>query len=102
MKGTPIRDRKIRFALVGCGRISANHLGAMERHAEQRYQIQVQRDLTRNFVAHLAHGMLGQTGFRLIQAPTFVEAFVVSLGVTKCFTECFAEWNSEWKPPCRA
>ncbi len=35
MKGTPIRDRKIRFALVGCGRISANHLGAMERHADR-------------------------------------------------------------------
>ena len=35
MKGNPIRDRKIRFALVGCGRISANHLGAIERHADR-------------------------------------------------------------------
>lgn len=29
-----ITDRKIRMALVGCGRISTNHFGAMEQHAE--------------------------------------------------------------------
>lgn len=29
-----ITGRKIRMALVGCGRISANHFGAMEKHAE--------------------------------------------------------------------
>ena len=31
----PITDRKIRFALVGCGRIAKNHFGAIERHAER-------------------------------------------------------------------
>lgn len=30
-----IQNRKIRMALVGCGRISANHFGAMEQHADQ-------------------------------------------------------------------
>jgi UDP-N-acetyl-2-amino-2-deoxyglucuronate dehydrogenase len=30
-----ITDRKIRLALVGCGRISANHFGAIEKHAER-------------------------------------------------------------------
>lgn len=30
-----IEHRKIRMALVGCGRISANHFGAMEQHADQ-------------------------------------------------------------------
>ncbi len=30
---TPITDRPIRFALVGCGRISANHIEALKRHA---------------------------------------------------------------------
>ncbi|PKO28414.1 MAG: oxidoreductase [Betaproteobacteria bacterium HGW-Betaproteobacteria-5] len=30
-----ITNRKIRMALVGCGRISANHFGAMEQHADQ-------------------------------------------------------------------
>jgi UDP-N-acetyl-2-amino-2-deoxyglucuronate dehydrogenase len=29
----PIVDRKIRFALAGCGRISANHFGALREHA---------------------------------------------------------------------
>ena len=29
-----IENRKIRMALVGCGRISANHFAAMEQHAE--------------------------------------------------------------------
>lgn len=49
------------------------------RHAERRYDIQVQRDLTRNFMAHLGHGMLGQTGFRLIMAPTFLPAYIMLL-----------------------
>lgn len=30
-----ITDRKIRFALVGCGRISRNHLDAIESHADR-------------------------------------------------------------------
>lgn len=29
-----ISDRKIRIALIGCGRIAANHFAAMEQHAE--------------------------------------------------------------------
>lgn len=31
---TPITGRKLRLALVGCGRIAANHFGAMEGHAD--------------------------------------------------------------------
>lgn len=31
----PIEDRKIRFALVGCGRIAANHFGALEKHSDR-------------------------------------------------------------------
>ncbi len=50
--------------------------------AEERYRAEVRRDLPRNYAAHIGHGMLGQTGFRLIQAPTFIEAFVVSMGGT--------------------
>jgi UDP-N-acetyl-2-amino-2-deoxyglucuronate dehydrogenase len=30
----PVNDRKIRLALVGCGRISRNHIEAIEKHAE--------------------------------------------------------------------
>ena len=33
--GPLITGRKIRFALVGCGRISANHFDALEKHAAQ-------------------------------------------------------------------
>lgn len=32
---SPITNRKIRFALVGCGRIANNHFGAIEKHAER-------------------------------------------------------------------
>jgi UDP-N-acetyl-2-amino-2-deoxyglucuronate dehydrogenase len=31
----PIRDRRIRFALVGCGRIAKSHLAALMQHAER-------------------------------------------------------------------
>jgi UDP-N-acetyl-2-amino-2-deoxyglucuronate dehydrogenase len=31
----PITDRKLRFALVGCGRIAQNHKDAIRRHADQ-------------------------------------------------------------------
>ncbi|HET8730654.1 MAG TPA: Gfo/Idh/MocA family oxidoreductase [Moraxellaceae bacterium] len=30
-----ITDRKVRFALVGCGRIAQNHFAAMEKHADR-------------------------------------------------------------------
>lgn len=29
-----VTDRKIRIAVVGCGRISRNHFGSIEKHAE--------------------------------------------------------------------
>lgn len=47
--------------------------------AEQVYQRQVRLALPLNYSAHLAHGMLGQTGFRLVNAPTFMPAFVLLL-----------------------
>jgi len=37
----PIVDRKIRFALAGCGRISANHLAAIEKHADRAQLVAV-------------------------------------------------------------
>src|SRR5690606_37381783 len=36
-----IADRKIRFAVVGCGRISANHVGALAKHAERAEPVAV-------------------------------------------------------------
>lgn len=32
---TPIKDRKIRMAVVGCGRISKNHFGSIGKHSDQ-------------------------------------------------------------------
>ncbi len=49
------------------------------RNAERRFQLQVQRNLGRNYVAHLFHGMLSQTGFRLLNAPTFMPAYIMLL-----------------------
>lgn len=31
----PLRERRLRFALVGCGRISGHHVGALRQHAER-------------------------------------------------------------------
>src|SRR5262249_17365599 len=36
-------------------------------------------NLKRNYLGHYLHGMLGQTGFRLVNAPTFVPAYLHSL-----------------------
>jgi len=35
VRRAPITDRKIRFALVGCGRIATNHFEAIKAHAER-------------------------------------------------------------------
>ena len=47
--------------------------------AESAFQAEVQQNLRRNYLAHLAHGLLGQTGMRLINAPTFVPVYIASL-----------------------
>lgn len=52
---------------------------AAQRRAERRYQLEIRRNLNRNFAVHLLHGMLGQTGFRLINAPTFLPAYILLL-----------------------
>lgn len=43
---------------------------------EQAYRDQVESHLWRNYTAHVSHGLLGQTGFRLINAPTFMPAYL--------------------------
>ncbi len=47
--------------------------------AERDYQAFIERNLKRNYVAHVFHGLLGQTGFRLVNAPTFLPAYVLLL-----------------------
>lgn len=47
--------------------------------AESAYDEEVRRNLPRNYLAHLCHGLLGQTGFRLLNAPTFLPAYLFAL-----------------------
>jgi MFS family permease len=44
--------------------------------AERAYEDFVRRNLKRNYAGHFIHGMLGMTGFRLVNAPTFVPAYL--------------------------
>jgi len=62
-----------------------------EQGREAAYQGFVWRNLRRNYAGHFIHGMLGMTGFRLVNTPTFVPAylhmlsgsdFIVSLGTS--------------------
>ena len=44
--------------------------------AEAEYERFVWKNLPRNFAGHYIHGMLGMTGFRLFNAPTFLPAYL--------------------------
>jgi len=52
---------------------------AVRDEAEAAFEAEIRRNLPRNYVANLAHGLLGQTGFRLINAPTFTPAYIFQL-----------------------
>lgn len=60
--------------LGGKSRIS--YEGLREDEREQAYESFVWRNLKRNYAGHYVHGMLGMTGFRLVNAPTFVPAYL--------------------------
>ncbi len=58
---------------------------------EAAYEATVWKNLRRNYAGHYIHGMLGMTGFRLVNAPTFIPAYlhhlsgsdlIVSLGAS--------------------
>lgn len=44
--------------------------------AEAEYEVFVWANLRRNYTANYVHGMLGMTGFRLVNAPTFLPAYL--------------------------
>jgi MFS family permease len=46
---------------------------------EATYNNHVQHHLKRNIVAQVVNGMFAQTGFRLVQAPTFLPAYLFAL-----------------------
>lgn len=47
--------------------------------ADAAYARLVEDNLKRNYAAHYIHGMLGMTGFRLVNTPTFVPAYIHSI-----------------------
>ena len=47
--------------------------------AEAAFDAEVRAHLRRNYLAHLSHGLLGQTGMRLINAPTLIPSYVSAL-----------------------
>jgi phosphate regulon sensor kinase PhoR len=47
--------------------------------AEAQFQQAVAKNLTRNYVSQLMHGMLAMTGFRLVNTPTFVPVYLFLL-----------------------
>lgn len=47
--------------------------------ADAAYDQFVEDNLRRNYAGHFAHGMLGMTGFRLVNTPTFVPAYLHSI-----------------------
>jgi len=47
-----------------------------EGEREAAYEKFVWQNLKRNYAGHYVHGMLGMTGFRLVNAPTFVPAYL--------------------------
>jgi MFS family permease len=50
---------------------------------ELAYERFVRANLRRNYAAHYLHGMLGMTGFRLVNAPTFIPAYLHLLSGSK-------------------
>jgi MFS family permease len=47
-----------------------------EQEREKAYEAFVWKNLPRNYAGHFLHGMLGMTGFRLVNAPTFIPAYL--------------------------
>ncbi len=61
-----IKDRKIRFALVGCGRISANHFDALDKHTDRAELVGV-CDIEAEALAG-AEARTGAPGFKSLDA----------------------------------
>ena len=55
------------------------YAGLKDSERESAFEDFVRRNLRRNYAGHFLHGMLGMTGFRLVNAPTFVPAYLLVL-----------------------
>jgi MFS family permease len=67
--------------------------------SEAEYERFIWANLRRNYAANYLHGMLGMTGFRLVNAPTFVPAYLYllashSLGILPGWLRMIASPNA--------
>jgi UDP-N-acetyl-2-amino-2-deoxyglucuronate dehydrogenase len=75
----PVTDRKIRFALVGCGRIAANHVGAINTHGERCELIDVcDVDSVRLADAVAKTGAAGHSSLETMLADTRADCVVLA------------------------
>jgi MFS family permease len=68
-----------KFEEEGVAEAAPDAIGATEptlAEKEAAYEKFVWANLKRNYIGHYMHGMLGMTGFRLINAPTFLPAYL--------------------------
>ncbi|MFN8769240.1 MAG: Gfo/Idh/MocA family protein [Neisseriaceae bacterium] len=96
IKHKVISDRKIKFALVGCGRISANHFGAIKEHGN-KCEIVAVCD-TNNENLENAVKQIGATGyhnfFDMLQAGGFdVVILATPSGLHSIQTQACAEYG---------
>src|SRR5438105_15382759 len=61
----PVTDRKVRFALIGCGRIAANHMDSIAKHGERAELVAVCDSNAERLAAAVAR--TGARGYRSLQ-----------------------------------
>jgi UDP-N-acetyl-2-amino-2-deoxyglucuronate dehydrogenase len=75
----PITDRKVRFALVGCGRIARNHFEAVKAHAQHCELTDVcDVDSAHLSAAVAATGATGHTSFNALLAHSKADCVVLT------------------------
>lgn len=70
----PLEDINTRDELEAAGEAAAPEATMAEKEAA--YEKFVWDNLKRNYIGNYLHGMLGMTGFRLVNAPTFLPAYL--------------------------
>jgi UDP-N-acetyl-2-amino-2-deoxyglucuronate dehydrogenase len=77
--GEPIKGRKVRFALVGCGRIAKNHFHSMQVHAERAELVDVcDTDPAALREAVAATGARGHADIESLLAKTTADCVVLT------------------------
>lgn len=76
---SPVKGRKVRFALVGCGRISKNHLGALETHHDDAELVDVcDTDSAALQAAVAATGAIGHASLETMLKATTADAVILT------------------------